>query len=53
MPWSVPVASGRFGVRSPARYGTRTRPPLPDGCRQGQIVEPGVVDARGAGRWPR
>ena len=32
-PWIAPVANGRFGVRSPSRYGTTTRPSAPAGAR--------------------
>ncbi len=31
-PCTAPVASGRLGVRSPSRYGTRTRPSAPGGA---------------------
>ena len=31
MPCSEAVASGRFGVRSPSKYGIRTTPPAPAG----------------------
>ena len=29
MPYSAAVASGRFGVRSPSKYGTSVMPPAP------------------------
>ena len=45
MPVSVPVAFGRFGVRSPSRWGTRTSPPAPGAARQREVVEALVVDA--------
>ena len=32
-PTSVPVASGRLGVRSPSRYGSSTSPPAPGSAR--------------------
>ena len=29
MPWSTPLPRGRFGVRSPFRYGRNSNPPAP------------------------
>ena len=37
----VPDASGRFGVRSPSKYGTTTTPFAPGGRGQRERVELG------------
>ena len=37
MPLNVAVASGRFGVRSPSKYGTSVMPPAP-GCESSASV---------------
>ena len=47
-PCSAPVASGRFGVRSPSRYGTSTSPSAPGRRGQRQPGQLGVVDAEHA-----
>ena len=47
-PAIVPDASGRFGVRSPSKYGTTTTPLRAGRRRERERVEPGVVDAEPA-----
>ena len=39
-PCSAPVDSGLFGVRSPSRYGTSTRPPAPAGASRASLARP-------------
>ena len=51
-PASRPRASGRFGVRSPSRYGSSVSPPAPGSAGQRQLVQLGQVDAEQA-RRPR
>ncbi len=66
-PLSVPVASGRSGVRSPSRYGSRLRPPAPGPAwsasrsrvsRSTPIIAAVALSTRAAlsvqesGRWP-
>src|SRR5450755_251636 len=40
MPFSTPVASGRFGDRSPSKYGSRVRPPAPGGAASASLDSP-------------
>ena len=39
-PAIVPVASGRFGVRSPSKYGTSVTPPAPGGAASASASSP-------------
>ncbi|PRC61794.1 hypothetical protein C6A85_06615, partial [Mycobacterium sp. ITM-2017-0098] len=54
-PCRAPVASGRFGDRSPSKYGTRVRPSAPAGADGLTLVpyfegerSPNLPDATGA-----
>jgi hypothetical protein len=44
-PENEAVASGRFGVRSPSKYGTSTAPDAPGSAPSASLSELAVVDA--------